>query len=199
MLAATVITVLAASLIYGLAIVYANELLSIRGPAGRADIMVVLGGDGPARAQHAALIWRKSAAPLVLITGWGDCQEIRQRMIDMGVAPSVITTECQSRSTWENATFSAVPLRKMAVHRAILVTSWFHSRRAIASFQAVLPEIEWMSSPAEPKMTRSEMLFDYEGIQVFKEYPKTLWYRMRYIAPHSLGMVALKTERRAPA
>ena len=48
----------------------------------------------------------------------------------------------------QNASLSVPLLRAMRVHRAIIVTSWFHSRRALACFQHVAPDLTFYSRPS---------------------------------------------------
>ncbi|MDX3924432.1 MAG: YdcF family protein [Shinella sp.] len=162
------------------ALVFADPLLTVRTPLqGTADVIVVLGGDGPPRAQKAAQLWLEGAAPQILVTGNGDCGAIRDAMIEKGVDGSKIVTECRSRSTWQNAVFSAPLISRMDVGRALLVTSWFHSRRALDCFAWTMPDIEWMSAPAERELGYWALVFDAAGRQVLKEYPKILAYRLR--------------------
>ncbi|WP_244489896.1 ElyC/SanA/YdcF family protein [Rhizobium sp. Leaf391] len=166
---------------YGVALASADAVLSVRDPVEEVDMIVVLGGDGPPRAKQAAKLWKAGVARQIFVTGKGDCEDIRTWMIEEGVTPTAIFLECFSSSTWENATFSVPKLRQLAVRRAVLVTSWFHSKRAIACFRAFMPETTWLSSPAEHSLGFWGRLFDIEGVQVFKEYPKTLWYDVRLL------------------
>lgn len=164
---------------YPLAIVFADTFLSVRTPATKADIIVVLGGDGPSRAAQAALLWHAGMAPKILISGDGDCTWIRKSLVELGVNSRSITIECKSANTWENALFSAPILYRMQVRDAILVTSWFHSRRALGSFERISSNIHWISLPVEPRVSNWQIAIGPDGIQIFKEYPKSLWYMLR--------------------
>ena len=157
-----------------------EPLLVVRTAVEPADVIVVLGGDGPARAWQAAGLYRQGVAPKVLVTGFGDCQDIRRYMVDEGVPGEAIQTECTSRSTWENAVFSAPLLATMGARRAILVTSWFHTRRALACFRQVVPQVEWMSVPVERGESYRKMLSNHHGLSVLAEYVKIGWYAARY-------------------
>ncbi|KQY27226.1 hypothetical protein ASD31_00240 [Rhizobium sp. Root482] len=182
---------------YALALRGAETLLTVRTPDRHADIIVVLGGDGPVRARQAALLWRQGVADRILVTGRGDCKDIMDWMMQDGVSETAVVLECDSASTWENAEFSAPLLKHMGVRRGVLVTSWFHSRRAMRCFEAIVPGVDWMSSPAEPKMTYRRLLLDFEGWQVFKEYPKTIWYRLRTLGLKAQDTVSVAFDRRA--
>ena len=67
----------------------------------------------------------------------------------------------------------------MQVRKAILVTSWFHSRRALSSFKTIAFNIQWQSVPVEPDAPIWRTAVGQGGIQIFKEYPKILWYVLR--------------------
>lgn len=173
---------------FPLALLLANPLLTIRDPIAKVDVIVVLGGDGPSRAARAAGLWLMGVAPKVLVSGDGDCYWIREAMIDRGVDRKSITVECQSGTTWENAVFSSPILKQMHARTAVLVTSWYHSRRAMASFEMASQDIHWMSVPVEPREPLRKIAFGPDGIQILKEYPKTVWYSIRRV-------LGLKTDR----
>lgn len=164
-----------------LAFLLANPMLAIRDHPGKADVIVVLGGDGPSRAARAADLWLQGLAPRVLVSGDGDCYWIRKGMIEGGVDPGAISVECESGTTWQNAAFSAPILEKMHAHTAILVTSWYHSRRAISTFAAASPEVSWLSLPVERSQTLWRYAFGPDAVQLLKEYPKTVWYAVRLL------------------
>ncbi|WP_051660897.1 YdcF family protein [Bosea sp. 117] len=166
--------------LYLLAMLGAESLLTVRDRIAAADVIVVLGGDGPARAAWAAALWHKRVAPLVLVSGDGDCRSIADAMIAEGVDAAVITLECRSKTTWENAAFSAPVLARLGVRRAVLVTSWFHSRRALASFAAHAPDVRWLSVPAERGEDWLSLAGSPDGLALLKEFPKTLWYWVRH-------------------
>jgi uncharacterized SAM-binding protein YcdF (DUF218 family) len=168
-----------ASFLYGGALLFAETVLTTRTPPKKADLIVVLGGDGPRRASHAASLWRKGLAPSVLVVGQGDCRFIRHRLIEDGVAPDVVKIECASASTWQNAEFAQPLVTAMGARSAILVTSWFHSSRALDRFQKVMPEIDWISLPTMRTQSLLKTAFDTDGPYIFKEYIKTVAYDLR--------------------
>lgn len=47
--------------VYAVGILLSGPLLGLPDAAGKADVIVVLGGDGPARGDHAAAQWSPSA------------------------------------------------------------------------------------------------------------------------------------------
>jgi uncharacterized SAM-binding protein YcdF (DUF218 family) len=96
------------------------------------------------------------------------------------VPASVITPEPAALTTLQNATLSVPLLRAMRVHRVILVTSWFHSRRALACFRHVAPDLQFYSRPSyldyEPKNLNRE---GYSW-HVNYEYAKLVGYWISY-------------------
>jgi uncharacterized SAM-binding protein YcdF (DUF218 family) len=173
--------------VYAAAILLSGPLLGLPAAAGKADVIVVLGGDGPARADHAAMLWRAGAAPRVLVTGRSDCGMVADRLTAEGVRPGAITRECRSETTWQNADFSAPLLARMGAHDALLVTSWFHARRALASFATRCPDLKFAVAPvAAPPF--AEIATGPYGPAVLKEYPKTVVYALRrWLAGFGVG------------
>lgn len=165
--------------LYLAAIVCAGPLLTIRNEPAQSDVIVVLGGDGPARSDLAAHLYARGLAPKVLVSGDGDCTSIAVDMTRHGVDPGAISLECRSGTTEENALFSRPILSAMEVRRAIIVTSWFHSRRAVTTFETVMPSIEWLSVPTEPPGGLRQKIWNYQSFQVVKEYPKAVVYALR--------------------
>ena len=161
------------------AVAVSDPLLAVRSQPARSDVIVVLGGDGPARAAHAAWLYRERYAPKILVTGDGDCASIFGDMVRDGVDPAAVTIECRSGNTEENALFSSPIVAAMKVRRGIIVTSWVHSRRAMATFAGVIPSVEWLSLPTEPPASLWRIVFSRQGVQIAKEYPKVLGYALR--------------------
>ena len=131
-----------------------------------ADAIVVLGGGVrsalPARfaypdllpaadrVWHAARIFRAGKAPRVLVSGGNlpwlgerqpEADAIRELLIELGVTPDAIMLERNSRSTRENARYSAELLAGLGLKQVLLVTSALHMPRASATFQAVGIEV----------------------------------------------------------
>lgn len=165
----------------------AGPLLTVRSEFTRTDYIVVLGGDGPSRAARAADLWLMGMAPRVLVSGDGDCLHIRDAMVAAGVPRAVIATECLSGSTRENAQFSAILLAKAEIGSATIVTNWFHSRRAVASFTRACPRIAWLSSPTEPASTLLKNAFSHHGPAIAQEYAKLLVYALGDLARNLQG------------
>jgi uncharacterized SAM-binding protein YcdF (DUF218 family) len=162
----------------GSALFFSVNLLRLQSPAGRADAMVVLGGDVTHRPKRALELYQQKAAPGVIISGTGDCEEVRIFLAGKGVPAAAMQLECKSRTTMENAL-----LRAQHARRVIVVTSWFHSRRALNCFRHCAPEIEFISLPTTSDVPKSHWPNQYERSRVLLEYAKLLYYRVRHGIP----------------
>ncbi len=117
-----------------------------------------------------------SALPLVIVSGDGDCHDVRRQMEARGVPHAVIVTECESRNTFENAAQSVKLLRERHITNVVLVTSWYHSRRALACFESAAPEIHFASRPTSCPPAGVRHPDSYIVKRVFQEYAKIAYY-----------------------
>jgi uncharacterized SAM-binding protein YcdF (DUF218 family) len=115
-----------------------------------ADIAVVLGGDSYGhRILRAADLAKQGFVPKVLVSGapgfydMHECDLSIPFAIKRGYAPEwFIAFPHEGHSTEEEAEAIVKELQKRNVHKLILVTSDFHSRRALRTFQKRAPDIE---------------------------------------------------------
>ena len=114
----------------------------------RADMIIVLGGEQGDRTWTAVELYAARKSTKVLVTGTNDSTIIATRLQLAGIPSSAILTEPNSRTTWENARYSLAQIQSNATKTAILVTSWPHSRRALATFRTVHRNITFYSAPA---------------------------------------------------
>jgi hypothetical protein len=120
-----------------------REVLIVQTAIQPADAIVVLGGESQGRPVEAARLYNEGLAPRVFVVGTGDNERNRRALLRAGVPEDRITCETASESTLENAMFVRPLLEKAGVHRAILVTSSYHTRRALAVFQQRVPGIRF--------------------------------------------------------
>jgi uncharacterized SAM-binding protein YcdF (DUF218 family) len=151
------------------------------GPA-TADVIIVLGGgsgDAHERPEHAAELYGQRAAPRILVSGAGDDIINAHIMMRRGVPASVIQLEPKSKTTRENAEFSIAILRQEHIHSAIIVTSWYHSRRALKTFEYYGPDIKFYSRPSDFGIHRRDWQGNFSA-HVYWEYVKLPGYWIRY-------------------
>ena len=174
---------------------FSEPVLCMDGGNVTGDVIVVLGGDTGQRSARALELYQRGAAPRVIISGRGDCDEMRVFLAGKGVPADVIQLEPGSRSTRENAMFSVSILRGESYprqtvdrgpwkmdrkQRVIIVTSWFHSRRALNCFRHYAPEIEFVAAPTVADRPKSHWPNRYERGWVLSEYAKLLGYWVCY-------------------
>ena len=171
--------------------VFAPWLLVIESPVQKADAVVVLGGESWTRPTRGAEVFHEvvgekrkaekresgnAASIVVIVSGDGDCQDVRRQMEARGVPHAVIVTECESRNTFENAALSVKLLRERHITNVVIVTSWYHSRRALACFESAAPEIHFASRPTSCPPAGVRHPDSYIVKRVFQEYAKIAYY-----------------------
>ena len=181
----------------------AAQALVVRADLPRADALLVLSGSSNyvERTRWAARLYKEGRAPLILLTddgqrgGWSNSEQRNPFFVERAVAelngagvpaekievlPGVVS------STYEEA----VSLRSYATSRGLrsvlVVTSAYHSRRALWTMRRVFDgsdvEVGVNASPAGNESPAPAMWWTRtRGWQmVAGEYPKMLYYRLRY-------------------
>jgi uncharacterized SAM-binding protein YcdF (DUF218 family) len=167
--------------LFGLAaLIFPGEVLTVDSGPVKADVLVVLGGGSHERPERAAELFKQGVAPCVICSGLGDCDANRLVLIRAGVPAAVVVTEGKSHNTYENAEFTVALLRAQHLKSAIIVTSWYHSRRAWRSFQKAAPEIKFYSRPAYFGYARKDWNSKGIGHYIKSEYLKLFGYWVRY-------------------
>jgi uncharacterized SAM-binding protein YcdF (DUF218 family) len=119
--------------------------------AERADVIVILGGEPVVRVDRAVQLFRAGIAPKIIVSGQGDCSENIRQLLDAGVPRSAIVAERTSRSTLENARNCSSLFVDLNAKRVVIVTSWYHSRRALACFEHTSPDLQILSLPSRSR------------------------------------------------
>ena len=163
----------------GAAFLFPQQVLTIESGPVKADALVVLGGEG-GRAERAAELYHQGAAPAIVVTGYGDCLKNVQLLERSGVPATAILAEPSALSTLENATKSVPLLRALRAHRVILVTTWYHSRRAVACFEHVAPDMQFFSRPDYSEFQPHPPNRTGYGWYVNYEYVKLVGYWFSY-------------------
>lgn len=138
-----------------------------------ADAIVVLGGGGgyrwllredvdpddlrSSRVAAGARAWLAGRAPVVILSGGGEGEDTEARRMSiaiehLGVPGSALVMEQRSRSTRENARFSAALARQMGIGKILLVTSSLHMPRAAFEFRAT--ELDVVPVPVPERASR---------------------------------------------
>lgn len=166
-------------LLYLAAVAASPRLLAMPGEPEPVDTIVVLGGDGPARAEKAVEVWAGDFAEHAIVAGDGDCTYIADTLAAGGVPREAISVDCLSGNTWMNAVNSAPLLETSFTHSALLVTSWFHTGRALSTFRAICPGIRWIPVSTPPPPSLIATAAGPYGPAIAKEYVKVVGYWLR--------------------
>ncbi len=161
-----------------LAFLFPKQVLTVDSGPVIAEAMVVLGGFVVERPQRAVELFRSGEAPEIILSGSGDGLVNQQLLKKSGVPAAAILLECLSGTTFENAKFSIPLLRQMGAKRVIIVTSWYHSRRALATFKHLAPDLQFYSRPAYLGYDAKDRKIIREQMRL--EYPKLLGYWLRH-------------------
>ncbi len=158
-------------------IAFAEKVLAKQNPRDTgtiADAVVILGRGNtltPSRVEVAAKLWEEHRAPLIFASGIGDAPRIVQRLEAKGIPTQSLDGENCSRTTYENAKFTAEILKPQGVKRILLVTDTPHMLRSRLTFQkfgfTVIPAAS--SNPAF--LTESDkarlVLREYAGLVTY--------------------------------
>lgn len=117
-------------------------------------IVVVSGGDNNARIEKGVQLYKEAWAPVLMYSGAaaeGDVSNamaMRNISAKMGVPKEDIIIEEDSKTTLENAQFSAEIIKEKGYKSMILVTSPYHQRRTYELFKKELPNVEIINQSA---------------------------------------------------
>jgi uncharacterized SAM-binding protein YcdF (DUF218 family) len=158
---------------------FPQEIMTVDSGAAKAGVIIILGGGSNERPLRAAELFKEQAAPRIIISGEGDDEINRQILIQAGIPAAAIQVEGKSRTTCENAEFSIKLMHAEKIHSAILVTSWYHSRRALKTFEHFGPGLKFYSRPSYFAYARKDWsrLF---ARHIYWEYAKLPGYWVRY-------------------
>ena len=171
------------ALVFGLAVLayyQAPAILTIESGPCKAGAIVVLGGDPTGRPVRAAELFKEGAAPLIIVSGDGDNDEVVRALRAKQVPGEVLLQETKSGSTKQNAEFSVELLKGRGITNAIIVTSWFHSRRALNTFRKAAPDLTFYSRPSSYAIHREDWHLEGIASHIKAEYLKLAGYWVCY-------------------
>jgi uncharacterized SAM-binding protein YcdF (DUF218 family) len=162
------------------ATLFPRQVLVIDDGQNQADAIVLLGGGSGERPTRAAELFRAGVAPRILVSGEGDASGNRLLLMNRGVPSKAIELEPNSKTTKENAQFSIPLLRAEGARKVVVVTSWYHSRRALKCFRHYAPDIQFYSSPSYHGFATADWSRENLRRRIRAEYLKTLGYWFYY-------------------
>jgi len=143
---------------------------------GTADAIVVLGrGEDmrESRVEVARELWQAQRAPLIFASGRGDSPRIVKMLRADGIPAQVLDNEECSRTTEENARFTAAVLQPQGVKSILLVTDPPHMLRSLLIYRSVGFRVIPHASPLPADLAQREKSFT-----VFYEYMGLLKYAL---------------------
>ena len=177
--------VVAATLTHSLWFRWLGEYLVRTDPPAKADAVLVLAGDWNGdRITKGAELVRQGYAPIVLVSGPMPIYGVNEATLAIDYAVSrgypkamFVPLVSKSFSTRDEANFADPELRGRGIHRVLIVTSNFHTRRAWRLFRKRLgSDIDLrMISAQHPNFTPDGWWKNREGQKVFFfEWSKTI-------------------------
>lgn len=137
-----------------------NYLLISFVPADTGDTaqaIVVLGRGQDlrkARSVHGLALVESGRAPLVFFSGKSDANRTVETLVEQGIDPRILDGEACSRTTAENAKFTAQVLMERDITKIILVTDALHLLRAYLTFKNLGFQVIPHPTPFPPGYSR---------------------------------------------
>lgn len=146
------------------------------GPPAAADMVVVLAGDGLGhRILKGAELAREGFAPAVLVDNGGTQYGLMESdlatgfAIQHGYSPELfIPAHWTAHSTVEEARHAIEELRKRGAHKAILVTTLWHTARTGRIYRRLAPDLQfYVVGSSDPHWHVGDWWTDREGRKTF--------------------------------
>jgi uncharacterized SAM-binding protein YcdF (DUF218 family) len=153
-------------------------------PVVQTEAIAVYGGYFE-RANYGVELYHQGVAPEIWHTGYPKFdQRVTQRMLDQGVAANDFRW-LDSRSTWEDGAAIATAIEENNIESVLLVTEWWHSRRALCATHLHLGAqdvaVWYTASPTRRNYTPENWWQSRSGIKLIaSELGKFGFYWLRY-------------------
>jgi uncharacterized SAM-binding protein YcdF (DUF218 family) len=128
----------------------------------KTDAIVVLGGELPLRVGRGAALYKAGLAPELWITGDSPSPQALAQVARQQGVPEEAIHILPTTSTWDDGRETAALAKRRGLHGVLVVTSWYHHRRALCVLKQELAD---------------------SGIQVFHDsvpnflYDRHTWWR----------------------
>ncbi len=142
-----------------------------------AEAIVILGrgvGLRESRVKVASQLWRSQRAPRIFVSGRGDATEMQEMLGGEGIPREIIGSEDCSRTTEENAEFTALELQPLGVRTILLVTDPPHMQRSLLIFRHY-----GFKAMAAPSATPPELPKHTRVLLIIREYLAINIYRLK--------------------
>jgi hypothetical protein len=158
--------------------------------AVKSDGIVVLAGDTDERYWHALRLLTKGYGRVLIVDAREDYAEFgetdaewMQQFVNRTAGPYTTSTEVcpiNGDSTQEEALSVKGCLQKKGVRKLILVTSEFHTRRALSTFGKALPQYEWSAAAVRDHASFGQEWWRHSewAKTTLNEWAKLMWWRL---------------------
>lgn len=160
------------------------------------DAVVILGRGAPlnpSRAKAAAALWQEHRAPLIFASGISDAPKLIRLLEKRGIPPASLQGEECSRTTYENAQYTAALLQPQGVRNILLVTDAPHMLRSLLTFRSfgfrVIPAISSSLEKLNPQNRAKLVLREYMGLVSYGllgRFSSSHPAKARFVVPESL-------------
>ena len=164
----------------------AAAFLIIDSPAP-SDLILVVSGDVDSRLPKAVQLWKSGYANEIVVDGgtgrsWlgrTEADRIEAQVQSLGSAAAHIRVcPIMAASTLEEAKAFPACIARSKAKTILLVTSEFHSRRALSTFRSALPGYQWsVAAVANPEAFGMSWWSDRAwAVTTLKEWEKLFWW-----------------------
>ncbi len=170
--------------------------LRVADPPRPADAIVVFaggvgesgkaGGGYQERVKQAVDLYQAGLAPVLVFSSgfvfaFREAAVMRDLAVSQGVPPAAIVLESRAMNTYQNVAFVGAILREHGWRTVLLVTSPYHTRRAVWTWRRALPDIQVAATPVpESQFYRHEWGASLEQVRgIAQEYVAiaAYWWR----------------------
>jgi uncharacterized SAM-binding protein YcdF (DUF218 family) len=148
-----------------------------------ADALVVHGG-GQVRTRYGIVLYQQNLAPEFWHTGHAESQDSIVPFITEQGVPGEQIHYLTTDSTWEDGQAIVAFIHERKVQSILVVTEWWHSRRALCSIKQQLHDSEiniYYTPPTDQPYTPENWWQHSKGrSNVFSELLKFVYYSLRY-------------------
>ena len=165
----------------------AGSFLVIHAPE-RSDVMIVLeGGTGSSRFAQALRLQKKGYAPLILVDAdvarnfYGQTEaDLIRNYLRQANLDNVEICPTTADSTYAEAADIERCMKRVRAGSAIIVTSDFHTRRALSIFRKRLPQYQWSVAASSWPANAAEQYWRHRwwAKTVIDEWEKYLWWQL---------------------
>ena len=161
-----------------------HDYLDVSQPPRPADVVVILGGNGPSRTATAVDLYTKGMVSRMIISGcFPDLDSGLAMIEEKGVPSTAIIGVVHASTTWDEAKQVLALLQSEGATSALIVTDKYHTRRARATYAHLTKDldIELTFVASSDKLTSNNWWQTGSGrFRVLSEYAKLSYYFLRY-------------------